>query len=1256
MKKTQLSILIATVLTVLPTGLQAATSTASVSTQINAQLTMEAVAQRTFERIEHLKNLAERNEGTFERDGYTYLNFNGFEYRVNFDGYPLFPLGNDAAFRAVVDIVDENWEFLWSDGGFYLLERDFGVLNDDDTGCYVGYSLASRGSQNNDGSYMWEHDMVQRIVTSDCGGLTQPVLGALSLASLSDEGMSLSWDVGSENDVATLTLKNMANPLDLQTFENVKSGFFVGSLTPQTRYEARVQVCNDLACAAPKTLSFSTRSARLGFSDLLPVNQNVTGDLAGGLAFAQTHTNTAPFGNDVLGDPDLVMKRQAKLLFTPLDENSHQMWLEVFHNGQLLERMAMLPPSALSETDQPDNGRPKVVFSHKVWTAKLQWDWMIPGLSLKLTDDLGRESTLDADSIEFGGAPELVIQNIDMGMLMKPRGYNTMIHEMETLSADYFQKIPASKLVMVDYTPAYYPKVTMPNGNVYTTVSETDGSWHSGDMRGSIGKAMVSIGINNANVGILDTAGESQTYNRRYNHITAHTNVGMYTHSETKEPTARVHGGSGGGGIVTLEATAGNEWSHELGHNYGLGHFPYMASSHDMESGWGWDEFHQRFVGSLHWSDLPSTNDVAGEIIPPFMDEFRFRRDAQNGGESESVGTTSRYTYEHPKQSRRTQAWLNNGFNLDASSPTGYVKWDQESQDYQIAQTDTPVPLKTGVPVMTLLGIYDPLNELASQIYPPIYSNYGNVFEIEPIVMPEYKPEGWQVLSELTADEINSTAWKTMKIDNVQKTICQFTYLSKGGVQSNFIGTVNAQEQRCETSTSMYWAADGGRDPIISQTNDYALLSEFGEGDVMYTPNAAMGEVRACFLDKAGTAHEGAGFFQANYCQQLDTVKHRNGNAWRYVGHQGGMYGERMTSQRQCELKVQRTDGTQERIQIEGGRHAQSQSNKFHVNLPQGALPSEISISCRGIDSEYELDRFFPDQNPPIDKLKGPIFIGQEHGYRQVIDLINTFDEHFSSNQIDFKSIYEFDAYVARTWGASVLNNGVTFDSRLVGALYVNLNAVTGTRDYFLARTDNPADIPLDQQSNDDWRYLGSADQYINFALNPFRLDRSANIDASARVKAYFGEDTLLSWDARTSTKWGESENAVFVSDVDEDGQKSYFIQKRPGEGSEFPTNGQSNEDWYFVDTDLNIQAYVEALTSNISEFETQILDWYRQDSIKTWDGSTKRGVPQDVYVYLIGSETHYYRLKRDHYGYFPSPSTEDTNNPSWEYLGQFTQ
>ncbi|WP_158500853.1 TagA domain-containing protein [Vibrio campbellii] len=278
----------------------------------------------------------------------------------------------------------------------------------------------------------------------------------------------------------------------------------------------------------------------------------------------------------------------------------------------------------------------------------------------------------------------------------------------------------------------------------------------------------------------------------------------------------------------------------------------------------GWDALHRRFIGNLHWTGEATTNDVGGEVVPPFAGEFRFMRDAQAGGEAALLGTISHYTLEHPSQSRRVQTWLNNGFNVDLNSSTGYVRWNQESQSYEEAQNDTPVPSAAGVPVVTMLGIYDPRNELASQVYPLIYSNYGNVFELPSSPDVTYHPEGWQAVSSLSDEQIQQDLWQTMKVNNQQARICQFTYTASNGESANFFGTVSTDMARCEGSEDMYWNINGQRERMISQDHDYSLLSKYGEGTVTYMPKTEIGEVPLCVLDKSGTSHDGAGYFTSS--------------------------------------------------------------------------------------------------------------------------------------------------------------------------------------------------------------------------------------------------------------------------------------------------------------------------------------------------------------------------------------------------------
>ena len=79
-------------------------------------------------------------------------------------------------------------------------------------------------------------------------------------------------------------------------------------------------------------------------------------------------------------------------------------------------------------------------------------------------------------------------------------------------------------------------------------------------------------------------------------HLYDYTQRGKYANG------VQVHGGSGGNGMVTLDDSLGNEFSHEVGHNYGLGHYVdgFKGSVHrsadQVNSTWGWDADKGRFL------------------------------------------------------------------------------------------------------------------------------------------------------------------------------------------------------------------------------------------------------------------------------------------------------------------------------------------------------------------------------------------------------------------------------------------------------------------------------------------------------------------------------------------------------------------------------------------------------------------------------------------------------------------------------------
>ncbi|PSV27941.1 M66 family metalloprotease [Photobacterium sp. GB-56] len=955
--------------------------------------TLTTIAADTFETINQMQEMAYNPENVIERGGIRYLQFNGKEYQLNHENAPIFPLSNaNDDYSSAFPFVGPDWEYISYNGGFYLLHREWGVINPDGSGCFAEYVPAARGSQTDDGSYEWETAEVQRVLTSECSDSSIPVITGFKVASVSDVGMQLAWDQTVEGNSYKIELtanKPGESSITYQYSAN-NSGFYIPELAPNTEYSVKLIECNQHGCD-DKTISVKTLPLRLSYNDSRNGINHLAGNLSANVAIAQTHTSVAPYGNDEINHPNLIMDREGLLLVTPKARNIHQLWVEVVVDGVTMGRHLMNPPSALPDTDQRDNGKSKVIFSHHAWSLPLSWEWMKPGLSLKFSDNRNREGEITENLFVFGGAPELVLQNIDIGMLVEPRDQYEMIDDMAQLATDYFQKIPVSKMVMADYTPLHLRKVTMPNGKVYTKASEYENAGiYAGDMREYIGKNLISLGINNANFGIVDTAGGDASWPRPFSHITAHNNRGRYL---SKDPDTGVitsnvvnHGLSGGGGIVTLSSTRGNEWSHELGHNYNRGHHPQNASIHDMESGWGWDARYQRFIGNIHWSDDPitMTNENSGESVPPFANEFRFMREAMGGGEHPLTGLISHYTLEHPIATRMTQDWFNQSNNLDLNSSTGFVQWDHESQRYTDSETNFNKPSQQGVPVITVLGIYDPTEKNPSQIYPLIYSNYGNLFELpEPSTTPS-QLEGWVSTVELNEEDRNNTEWQTIKIDNNWLPLCQFSYTNMNGQTANFVGFENSETGICQVSSDMYWSVNNEREVPVSAFNDYMLLATKGEteGYVTYTPTMELGEKTLCTLDKPGTSHDGAGFIENDKCMQIDGVKHNNGANWSYVNHQGGIKQYSFTSQKQCQLIVETENGDATKIALNGHRYNNNESNKLHLNLPADNHPTRISIECASTSgTKTVLDSQSTLRNPAADDLKGPVIIGQEHGY-----------------------------------------------------------------------------------------------------------------------------------------------------------------------------------------------------------------------------------------------------------------------------------
>jgi hypothetical protein len=149
----------------------------------------------------------------------------------------------------------------------------------------------------------------------------------------------------------------------------------------------------------------------------------------------------------------------------------------------------------------------------------------------------------------------------------------------------------------------HFEEIMLLTGKKYSTMSDDEGGVYSGDMR-QVGKILLSHGIDLANYGISSSLGQSESSHPfTCAFLAAHNTVGMYQNGRI------VHGLSGGNGMITLVNSIGNEMSHEVGHNYGLGHYNggFDGSVHrpadEINSSWGWDSQKNLFIPNFSPSD-----------------------------------------------------------------------------------------------------------------------------------------------------------------------------------------------------------------------------------------------------------------------------------------------------------------------------------------------------------------------------------------------------------------------------------------------------------------------------------------------------------------------------------------------------------------------------------------------------------------------------------------------------------------------------
>lgn len=490
----------------------------------------------------------------------------------------------------------------------------------------------------------------------------------------------------------------------------------------------------------------------LGFNDcesngqLRLIRNDLSGNFNAMIQFAQSHI-VDPKGNEAKKMPRLTSEKEALLLVTPTEDMSKvaQLTAEIYQDNRLLRTVNLNDPSQIALSDQSNaDDRARVQFSKRTWSTALTWNEVRPGLSIRIVDPVNNKNgDLRSEDIDFAAPGELVVQSIRLGLLTDPPKStgHYMLLEPEKAGTDYFQTIPAARMIVSKYEDLKLDKVMVASGVIYDSVSATTGDAYSGDMRGDTAKSTFSVGINLANWGVTSSSMQSQEQPQVTQSVIIHHAAGNYSNG------VQGHGLSGGNGILTLYDSVGNEFSHEIGHHYGLGHYPgekdgnYFWAAHHADSGWGYIAFRNKMRGNLNWRTTNLGDGTNG--VPNFLGKYAYGWDAMSGGATAS--SISRYTH---YTGYSTQQKIQPAFDRDVwaeDSATGYKKWNKTTRMMEVSQPKVPTksnnvwynsvngnylkPRLFSVPVYTIVGGYDPINQ-SGLIYPAARGNWGNVFDL----------------------------------------------------------------------------------------------------------------------------------------------------------------------------------------------------------------------------------------------------------------------------------------------------------------------------------------------------------------------------------------------------------------------------------------------------------------------------------------------------------------------------------------------
>ena len=524
-----------------------------------------------------------------------------------------------------------------------------------------------------------------------------------------------------------------------------------------------------------------------------------------------------------------------------------------------------------------------LAYAADAWSGVLPAEWMVPGLKL-----LFRQGKLNGElnDLKIGATTELLLHTIDLGMLVPPRDKFKFAQD-PTAHREYFQTVPTSRMIVSQYAPLYLRQVMLPTGTLLIELDPSKGDWHNGTMRQRIGKELISHGIDNANYGINSSAGEGEdSHPYVAAQLTAHNSSGRYSNGVV------THGGSGGGGIVTLDDTLGNEFSHEVGHNYGLGHYVggFQGSVHraadQINSTWGWDADQNRFLPNFSPMRGGKDTCLENQCQSPFEGRS-FGLDAMAGGAP--LSGFNRFTLYTPNSAAIIQKFFESKAVFDASSPTGFRKWNDSTSQME--------PYTHRIAIAAQIAA--PVSDVGEEQMAKLLAEYD-------VVRVSMQDGDW-------AKEVQLPAAST-----ANRGRC--VTIKQGATYDSFL-SFNGKRVKMPRGFQGSYTSDGKR---------------WNEGQA---ENQSIERKPQAFGVPVTTL---VGYYDPR------------GELTSYVypplhGAYGFTYAddrERVTDE-DCQLVVETREGTL-RFRLAKNRWNANVMNKFHVNIAESSQPQSVSIVCRG--------------------------------------------------------------------------------------------------------------------------------------------------------------------------------------------------------------------------------------------------------------------------------------------------------------------